>query len=74
MKPASTGGRVRHTYTVLVPLLIALFLVSGIGNNKRNHKGFHWDALFWALFGVVFVITVLFSVAVVGKRFLKRAR
>ena len=61
----TSPGRIKRTYSVLVPVLIALFLLSRIDDNNKPHTGFRWDSLFLGLFGAVVAVTMVFSAVVV---------
>lgn len=49
---------------MLLPALITLFVLSGIGKSNGHHKGIYWAGIFWAAFGVLFLATLVFSVVV----------
>jgi hypothetical protein len=65
----------RRVYRVLVPAAVIAFVVSAMGHGTPSTGGVrYWiGAIGWASFGVLFVATVLYSVAL-GLRTLIRRR
>ena len=57
----------KRVYSVLVPLMVIAFLVSGIGSNKTpSDGGTYWvGAIGWFTFCAAFLATLAFTVFVV---------
>jgi hypothetical protein len=58
-----------RAYRVLGPLLVVLFLVSGVGSDATPSDGgsYYVGAVSWAGFGLTLLVTVLFTLALVGR-------
>lgn len=63
-------------YRVLVPLLVAFWFVSGVGGGNgadADDSDLYWiGQLGWALFLVTALTTILFTLAVLARRVLRR--
>lgn len=66
--------RLQLAYRVLVPLLVVFWFLGGIGAHKPSSEGgTYWiGATAWAGFLLTLLITVLFSIALLSWRVLRR--
>ena len=66
METTKTGRSswIRRTYIAVVPSLIVLWFLSGVGKNDKHRHGIRWDGVFWLCFGVLLLATLVFSVVI----------
>jgi hypothetical protein len=61
-------------YGALVPALIACWFLAGVGGDRTASDGglYTVGATFWALFGILFIVTVLYTVAALVNQIVQR--
>lgn len=63
-----------HVYRVLVALLVIFWFVSAVGQgDDASDQDWAWiGTIGWMLFGVVFLLTAVFTIVLVARRILRR--
>ena len=66
--------RPQTVYTTLVPVLVALWFLAGVGGDRTPSDGglYVVGSTFWALFGVTVVLTAIYTVALIIHRLISR--
>jgi hypothetical protein len=61
-------------YRALIPSLVACWFLAGVGGDRTpSDGGLYWvGAAFWLLFGLTLLGTVVFTIAVLIRRFSRK--
>ncbi len=66
--------RPQTVYATLVPVLVALWFLAGVGGDRNPSDGglYVVGTTFWVLFGVIVLLTAFYTVALIIHRLISR--